>query len=258
MKQSVVVTGAGQGIGLATAVHLDAAGWAVVAIDINPDGLEQLRSGHGSIATVVGDITDRVTLESAARLAEDAGVLAGWVNNAVVGATGRLDEIDTETMERGLAVNLVAPMVGSQIAVRAFLRSGRPGAIVNVSSVHGRVSYPGFAVYDASKGGLEAFTRYVCVEYGHLGIRCNAIAPGAVVTPAMMADDSTAGVDRRHALEVFSPMKALIPTDYFAEMIEFLLSDAAHFINGHVLAVDGGLLARCYPFEPDPAIPGRS
>lgn len=253
-----VVTGAAQGIGLATALHLVSRGWSVVAVDTNLAGLQALAARSPRIAIVDGDITAPGVLKEAGDLADRTGVLAGWVNNAVIMATGRLDEVSLETIERGLAVDLQAVIVGSQVAIQSFLRSGFAGAIVNVSSVHGRVSYPGNAVYDACKGGVESFTRYVCVEYGHRGIRCNALAPGAVVTPEQEADRSPAADDHRRVLESFSPMKALIPTSYYAELIEFLLSDGARFINGHVLAAEGGLLSRCYPFEPDPKMPGRT
>jgi NAD(P)-dependent dehydrogenase (short-subunit alcohol dehydrogenase family) len=252
-KRSVVVTGAARGIGRATAEVLIANGWAVVGVDRNGVGLAEAERELPELTVVDGDIRDSGVLEKAGAEANRLAPLGGWVSNAAIGANARLDELSDELLDEALAINLRAVIVGARVAVRSFLASGIAGAIVNVSSAHARISYPDYAAYDACKGGVESFTRYVCVEYGHRGIRCNALAPGAVLTPAMLADESA-----RATASQWSPMGALISTTYYAGVIGMLLSDEARFINGQVISVDGGLTARGWPFEPDPLIPGRA
>ncbi len=252
--RSVVVTGAAGRIGVRIAKRLAADGWHVVAMDTDEGRLAWAHDVPG-ITPLHGDITREEDLDWAVEAASRSSHLAAWINNAMISALGRLDELDRDTIERGIAVNLTATILGAQRAVRAFLASGVPGSIVNISSVHASVSYPSFAIYDATKGAVEAFTRYLCVEYGHRGIRSNAIAPGAVVTEEMLNDSSAAGIQLLDEMRAFSPMGALIPASRIAAVAAFLLSDDALEICGHVLTVDGGLRSRCFPFAPDPQIP---
>jgi NAD(P)-dependent dehydrogenase (short-subunit alcohol dehydrogenase family) len=125
-----------------------------------------------------------------------------------------------------------------------------------VSSIHARAAFPGYALYDTCKGAVESLTRYVCVEYGHLGIRCNAVAPGAVLTPAAVrlseaTDDPDAAFAATRDL---SPMHRISDPKEIADVVAFLLSPEAIAINGHVLAVDNGMAARAYGFAPAPGI----
>ncbi len=127
--------------------------------------------------------------------------------------------------------------------MRAFLRLGVAGAIVNISSIHAHGTLPGWVVYAAAKGGVEALTRGVCVEYGQLGIRCNAVAPGAVLTPATRAvldaaPDPAAVLESWAAL---SPMRQLLEPADVAAGVAFLLSPEARHLNGHVLRIDAGM-----------------
>ena len=180
-KASVVVTGAANGIGRSTAARLAATGWAVVGVDRDVAALED---AVGAIAgvPVAGDIRDNQVLAEARRAAEAAGELRAWVNNAGVVRLGPLHMMAPEVINETLDIDLRAVVFGTREALSSFLANGVRGAIVNVSSVHARGGFPGYGPYDAAKGGVEALTRYVCVEYGHLGIRCNAVAPGAVNT----------------------------------------------------------------------------
>jgi len=153
-----------------------------------------------------------------------------------------------------LDVDLRAVVYGVREALRSFLFRSVPGSIVNVSSIHGRSGFPGSGPYDAAKGGVEALTRYVCVEYGHLGIRCNAVAPGAVNT------NMSTTVGSADDLGIWPPSKALAPMQRASEPNEvaeaalYLLSDTAIAVNGHVLAIDNGMAARSYAFRPDPKV----
>ena len=155
-----------------------------------------------------------------------------------------------------LDVDLRAVVFGVREALGSFLEHGVAGAIVNVSSVHARGGFPGYGPYDTAKGGIEALTRYVCVEYGHLGVRCNAVAPGAVSTqfdaqarleapghPTFLGDGA-----------LLAPMARTSHPREIAEVIAFLVDGAPVSVNGHTLVVDNGLSARNYSFPPDGAV----
>jgi NAD(P)-dependent dehydrogenase (short-subunit alcohol dehydrogenase family) len=114
---------------------------------------------------------------------------------------------------------------------------------------------PGYAAYDTAKGRVEALTRYVCAEYGHLGIRCNAIAPGAVKT-AVVPRSTDSSRDHATDLEATrrqSPMHRVSTPGEVAEIVAFLMSDAAISINGQVIGADNGMSARAVQLPPDPA-----
>lgn len=252
--RSVVVTGAALGIGRAIALSLADAGWAVVGVDMDSEALSRLEREHPSISTSLGDVAAPGTLETAAEQAEALASLEGWVNNAAIPQRGRLDAINRDVIERTIAVDLTAVVVGCQVAVRSFLRRSTAGSIVNISSIHARVSFPNTPVYDACKGGVEALTRYVCTEYGHRGIRCNAVAPGAVMTDhprrliAASADEGRAVIEEMASL---SPSRQIGDPEQVAAGVRFLLSQDAEFISGTTLTVDGGATARCYDFPPN-------
>ncbi len=256
--RTVVITGAAKGIGRAVAQLLHDTGWAVIAVDTDGYGLETLEADQSRVEVVVGDVVDPDTLREARERAEALGTLTGWVNNAAILGLGPLHAVDSADIDKTLSVNLRAVLLGAQQAVQSFLASRTPGAIVNLSSIHARAAFPDYAVYDTCKGGVEALTRYLCVEYGHLGIRCNAVAPGAVMTNIVrsLLDDAEDPIQLLAELEALSPMKAMIAPEDIAEAVAFLLSDAARFVNGHVLAVDGGMAARSYAFPVNPGLGG--
>ena len=190
-RKAVVVTGAANGIGRAIAARLAATGWAVVGIDRDVAALEEVAGSVGGVA-VPGDIRDQEVITNARQAAEGAGRLSAWVNNAGVVRLGPLHLMPADVIDETLDIDLRAVVFGAREALRSFLANGVSGSIVNISSVHARGSFPGYGPYDAAKGGIESLTRYVCVEYGHLGIRCNAIAPGAVntnIVPAVGPDE---------------------------------------------------------------------
>lgn len=249
---TVVVTGAGRGIGRATALELARDGWLVVGIEMDPTAADALRRVLTGGDVVCGDVTDDDVLREARARAESIGRLTAWVNNAGADVAGPLDHISRTQIDRSIALNLVAQLVGCQVAVQSFLASGTSGVIVNVSSIHARASFPGLPVYGSAKGGVETLTRAVCVEYGPRGIRCNAVAPGAVLTQAVQSQImATADPERAHAETLaLSPLNRAAQPEDIAEAIAFLVSDRARFISGHVLVVDGGATARCYPTLP--------
>lgn len=256
LKGSVVVTGAANGIGKSTAARLAATGWAVVGVDRDVAALEDTIGALGGVA-VGGDIRDNQVLAKARQAAETAGQLRAWVNNAGVVRLGPLHVMAPEVINETLDIDLRAVVFGTREALASFLANGVRGAIVNVSSVHARGAFPGYGPYDTAKGGVEALTRYVCVEYGHLGIRCNAVAPGAVNTsivpsppPSGTAPPVAGGVQASD----LSPMHRVSEPEEMAEVVAFLIEGPSHAINGHVLAVDNGMSAWNCAFPPDDTV----
>ena len=256
MTRVVVVTGASQGIGAAIATVLIAYGYAVVGVGRDSVKLKTLENAHTGFVAVVGDIRNSATLDEAVEAAEGLGSLVGWVNNAGVTFTEPLHGASDESIERVLDTNLLAVIRGSQRALSSFLRSATPGSIVNISSIHGQAAFPGWSVYDAAKGGMDALTRSICAEYGHLGIRCNAVAPGAVSTEILdrLVGDSADADEFLEEVRALSPMRLIVTPEQVGESVAWLISDSAGAINGQILAVDGGALSRCFGYPPDPSI----
>lgn len=254
---SVVVTGAGAGIGRAIAERLAADGWTVVALERDTRLAAEL---EGAVAaTVVGDAGDRDDIAAALAAAEALAPLGGWVNNAGITTQGTLHDPDPEQVRRLLSVNVDGVYWGCSAAVRAFTARAAPGAIVNVSSIHGRAGAVAHAAYDTSKGAIDALTRHVAAAYGPYGIRANAIAPGAVMTQALERsfDDAHDGAARRAALERQAPLRRIGEPGEIAAVAAFLLSEQASFLTGQSIAVDGGWTTALVPPPLDPELAER-
>lgn len=251
-KRTVVVTGAGSGLGLAIAERLATEDWLVIGVERVLANAEQFTQRLGAAGQLVhGDVSQLEVLEQAARVAEAAGVLTGWVNNAAVNFRGNLHEpIQTEVRET-FEVNLLAPFWGASVAIRSFLANDVPGRIVNLSSIHATDAFPNFAAYDTAKGGINALTRYIAVEYGATGIRANAIAPGAIRTE-MLAEAIRSAPDpvrEERDMTHLHPLERLGEPAEIAAVAAFLLGDESSFVTGQVIGVDGGASARAYRLE---------
>ena len=229
-----LVTGAGKGIGRATVHRLVADGAMVVALSRQAEDLERL-SGECGCETIALDLQD---LEEAAEAVARVLPIDLLVNNAGITALQPVLETTMASFSNVLGVNLLAPLRMTQVVATDLIRRGRPGAIVNVSSVAAATGFEGHAAYCASKGGLDALTRVLAVELGPHGIRANTVNPVVTITPmgeAAWADPAKA-----------SRMLGRIPLGRFCQptditgVISFLLGDDAAMINGGSIDVDGG------------------
>jgi NAD(P)-dependent dehydrogenase (short-subunit alcohol dehydrogenase family) len=254
---SAVVTGSGLGIGRATLESLLDEGWFVVGVEVNGDLAAGLGTAVGdSGAVVLGDATDRASLARAAEIALERAPLFGWVNNAGIVLEGSLHAPLEHEVERVVKTNLMGVFWGCSTAILSFMNQGSGGSIVNISSIHGRRSFPGFAAYDASKGAVDALTRNVAVTYGPIGIRSNAIAPGAIRTPLLerginTAEDPEAALSK---LAAASPLRRIGEPREIASVVSFLLSERASYLTGQSIAVDGGWSSAGEPTLFDPAL----
>jgi NAD(P)-dependent dehydrogenase (short-subunit alcohol dehydrogenase family) len=235
--QVALVTGGASGIGRATALHLARDGAAVAVLDRDGDGARAVAAEVGGRAYEV-DVRDGDAVRAAVDATVEAlGGLTILVNNAGVGDLRPLHTVDDRLWHRLLDVNLTGTYHAMAAAIPAMLAAGR-GAIVNNASVSGMAPTRNEAAYSAAKAGVIALTASGALEYGPT-IRVNCVAPGFIRTALTAIWDE-------HP-EAFAPIGEAIPlrrigeADEVAEVIAFLCSDAAAYVTGHTLVVDGGL-----------------
>jgi glucose 1-dehydrogenase len=192
---------------------------------------------------VPGDVADTETAAEAVAAAERLGGLWGLVNNAGINPYYHpVTETPLAEWDEVLRVNLLGPAVLARAVGRALVEAGAGGRIVNMGSIAGLTGLPNLAPYNASKAALDALTRTLAVELGPAGVLCNSVAPGTVATE-MVEGLMVANPALRERLVARSPLGRLGTVAEAAWPIVFLLSDAASFITGHTLLVDGGRLA---------------
>ncbi len=237
--QVAIITGAGSGIGFATARQLYDMGMALVGVGRNEDKLAALAAEIDDpqrLATLSVDLTDDEAPQAIVRLAlERFGRIDVLVNNAGIGSPKPLHETDDDTLDQFLGIMLRAPF---RLA-RDVIVHMRPGsAIVNVTSTYAVVGGRRGGAYSAAKGGLTALTLHMACEYGASGIRSNCVAPGVTMTE-MVRERLNDPAFRRMNTEM-TPSPRLGEVEDVASTIAFLCSPGAAYINGQTIVVDGG------------------
>lgn len=236
--QVALVTGGGRGIGRGCAEALADAGAEVIAVARSEPELAELRAhGSGRIQTWAADVTDD---GFAPRVADIAG-LSILVNNAGGNRPQPFVDVDAESLDFMLELNVRAAFRTAQAAAKAMLAHGNAGSIVNMSSQMGHVGSPQRTVYCMTKHAIEGLTKAMAVELAPHGIRVNAVAPTFVETPLTkpMLDDPEFG----DFVLGMIPMRRLAGIDDVAAAVVYLASPAAGMVTGHSLRVDGGWTA---------------
>jgi len=244
--QAAIVTGAAGGIGRATALRLAGEGARVLAVDIKSAELDETVAlgSKGRILGLVADMTDRAAPDRIAAEAMGAfGRLDMLVNNAgISGRGGGAGDVADADLDALLDMNLASVLRMSRAGLKHLPRPG--GRIVNISSVFGLVGFPDSAAYAAAKAGVAQLTRQMAADYAALGININAIAPGVIDTP-MTARRIREDAWYHEIMIKTTPMGVGQPDD-IAGVVAFLCSPDARYVNGEVIAVDGGWLAARY------------
>jgi len=240
-----VVTGSSSGIGQRIAVKLAEAGAnLIINYSGHRDGAEetlaQVETAGSKGIFVQADVSKPSDLRTLIEKGWEAfGSLDILVNNAGVEKKADFGDVTEEDYDRVLGVNLKGSFFLTQAFVRKLREAKKTGRIINISSVHEDISFPGFASYCASKGGLRMLTRTLAVELGPEGFTINNVAPGAIGTP--MNKSLLEDKPKLDALLANIPLGRLGSTDDVADLVVFLASDAAAYVNGSTFTVDGGL-----------------
>ena len=245
-----IVTGAGSGIGQASAIRLAEEGAIVICADINLDSANNTAGQIASSGFIAeGYAIDIADSQACSKLIEHAvskyGAIDILVNNAGVNLPGVFHEVTNETIDRTLNVNVKGAMYLTRAALPFMLKNSR-GSIVNMSSVNGLVSEPYLSVYSASKGAIVMFTRGIALDYAKTGIRCNAICPGWVDTPINHAHAKMlGGLDHVYkTIDSFQPIGRPGTSREIANVVLFLASDESSFMTGSIVSADGGMTAQ--------------
>jgi 2-hydroxycyclohexanecarboxyl-CoA dehydrogenase len=236
--RKALVTGGASGIGAAIARRLAAEGAAVTIGDIDLEGAGKV-AAEISAEAVELDVTD---LESARGAIESAGTLDILVNNAGTDEFGFFAQTTPEQWRRVIDVNLYGVLNCTHAALGAMQEAGY-GRLVNIASEAGRVGSKGSAVYSAAKGGVIAFTKVMAREGARFGITANAIAPGPIETPLLMAAKEFGEMGEKiiETMKSGTQLRRLGTPDEVAAAVAFLASDDASYVTGETLGVSGGL-----------------
>ncbi|MER5987177.1 SDR family NAD(P)-dependent oxidoreductase [Streptomyces sp. NPDC001787] len=253
--RTALITGAGSGIGRAAAGLMSREGARIVAADYDTAAAEEtarlIEAAGGRALPVTVDVTDDASMADAvaATVAEFGGL--DVLCNHVGGSDPRKDldllRLDMDEFERAVALNVRSTLLGSRHAVPHMIEAGG-GSIINTASVAGLVGDVLQISYGAVKAAVVNLTKSIAVQYGPHGVRCNAVAPGAVMTPALR-DNLPADVIE--ALKGYNALPYLGTPEDIGHTMVFLASDESRYLTGQLLVVDGGMTVQ------SPAVPGR-
>lgn len=248
--RNAVVTGAGAGIGRAVALRLAEAGARVMAADINHDAAGETIAalpGSGHVAQQL-DVTDSASVSAtASRAAEEFGSIDAWANVAGVYPVVPTLDMSDEDWHKIIGINLHGTFYGAREAARKMTETGKPGVIVNtVSTTVHKVPAPGLAAYIAAKGGVEAMTRAMALEFGPSNIRILAVGPTLTRTEGTLAqkpmlEEAMGNIGDAH--EMYGgrlPLGRIAVADDIARVVHFAISDMGQMLTGGALYIDGG------------------
>ena len=246
----IVITGGGQGIGAACAERFAAEGAAVALWDVNTAAAEalatKLRGAGGKAQAMPCNVARKSEVEAALAATVLAfGRIDGLVNNAGIFRASDFLEVTEEDWDAVLNVNLKGAFLVGQACAQQMVRQGQGGAIVNMSSVNGSMAIASIASYNASKGGINQLTRAMALALADHRIRVNAAAPGTIATELAREAVLTSDEARQRILGR-TPMKRLGEPEEVADVVGFLLSDAARYMTGEIVHIDGGRMALNY------------
>ena len=246
-----LVTGASYGIGFAIASGLAAAGAKIVFNDIKQElvdkGLAAYAEAGIEAKGYVCDVTDEDAVANlVATIEKEVGVIDILVNNAGIIKRIPMTEMSAAEFRQVIDVDLNAPFIVSKAVIPSMIKKGH-GKIINICSMMSELGRETVSAYAAAKGGLKMLTKNICSEYGAYNIQCNGIGPGYIATPQTAPLREVQPDGSKHPFDSFILAKTPAerwgdPEDLIGPAV-FLASDASDFVNGHVLYVDGGILA---------------
>ncbi len=241
----VIVTGGAQGIGAACARRFAREGAQVVIADLAREageGVARETGGH----FIACDVGDKAQVDAlVAQTVALHGRIDVLVNNAGIFKAADFLDITEADFDAVLRVNLKGSFLMAQAVARAMVQSGTRGAIVHMSSVNGVMAIPTIASYNVSKGGINQLTRVMALALADHGIRVNAVAPGTIATE-LAAQAVLTSDDARRKILGRTPMKRLGEPEEIADVVAWLSSDAASYVTGEIVTVDGGRMALNY------------
>ena len=249
--KTALVTGASYGIGFAIAKGFADAGAKVVFNDINEElvekGIKAYKEEGIDAKGYVCDVTDEDAVNSmVATIEKEVGPIDILVNNAGIIRRIPMHEMSAEEFRKVIDVDLNAPFIVSKAVIPQMMKMGH-GKIINICSMMSELGRETVSAYAAAKGGLKMLTRNICSEYGEYNIQCNGIGPGYIATPQTAPLRETQADGSKHPFDSFicakTPAGRWLNPDELVGPAVFLASEASNAVNGHILYVDGGILA---------------
>lgn len=246
-----LVTGASYGIGFAIAKGFAEAGATIVFNDIKQELVDKGLAAYKEVGIeahgYVCDVTDEDAVNNLiAKIEKEVGVIDILVNNAGIIKRIPMTEMKASEFRQVIDVDLNAPFIVSKAVIPSMIKKGH-GKIINICSMMSELGRETVSAYAAAKGGLKMLTRNICSEYGQYNIQCNGIGPGYIATPQTAPLREKQPDGSRHPFDSFicakTPAGRWLEPDELAGPAVFLASEASNAVNGHILYVDGGILA---------------